>query len=168
MQPSSGEQKGQMQQFVSRKDQHMAEIRWALKTVMSHYYLNSAQDITDVFHAMFPDSNIAKRVSCGATKLSYLITFGIAPFFKQELLMDVSQAPCFVISFDESLNPDLHEEQMDFYCQTHQRWQGRNEISWLSISWIHHNCRFEEKLWWGNKRSGQKEDNTSINGWTKC
>ena len=53
MQPSSGEQKGQMQQFVSRKDQHMAEIRWALKTVMSHYSLNSAQDITDVFHATF-------------------------------------------------------------------------------------------------------------------
>ena len=114
MQPSSGEQKGQMQQFVSRKDQHMAEIRWALKTVMSHYSLNSAQDIADVFHAMFPDSNIAKRMSCGATKLSYLITFGIAPFFKQELLMEMSQAPCFVISFDESLNPDLHEEQMDF------------------------------------------------------
>ena len=42
MQPSSGEQKGQMQQFVSRKDQHMAEIRWALKTVMSHFSLNSA------------------------------------------------------------------------------------------------------------------------------
>ena len=114
MTPSSGEQKGQKQQFVSRKDQHIAEIRWALKTVMSHYSLNSAQDITDVFHAMFPDSNIAKRMSCGATKLSYLITFGIAPFFKQELLIDVSQAPYFVISFDESLNPDLHEEQMDF------------------------------------------------------
>ena len=114
MQPSSGGQKGKMQQFVSRKDQHMAEIRWALKTVMSHYSLNSAQDITDVFRAMFPDSNIAKHMSCGATKLSYLITFGIAPFFKQELLMDVSQAPCFVISSDESLNPDLHEEQMDF------------------------------------------------------
>ena len=53
MQPSSGEQKGQMQQFVSRKDQHMAEIRWALKTVMSHYSLNSAQDIADVFRACF-------------------------------------------------------------------------------------------------------------------
>ena len=57
-----------MQQFVSRKDQHMAEIRWALKTVRSHYSFNSAQDITDVFRAMFPDSNIAKCMSCGATK----------------------------------------------------------------------------------------------------
>ena len=53
----------------------MAEFRWALKTIMSHYSLNSAQDVTDVFHAMFPDSNIAKRMSCGATKLSYLITW---------------------------------------------------------------------------------------------
>ena len=34
MQPPSGEQKGQMEQFVSKKDQHMAEIRWALKTLL--------------------------------------------------------------------------------------------------------------------------------------
>ena len=31
IQPSSREQLSQMEQFVSRKDQHMAEIRWALK-----------------------------------------------------------------------------------------------------------------------------------------
>ena len=134
MQPSSGVQKGQMQQFVSRKDQHMAEIRWALKTVMSHYSLNSTQDITDVFHAMFPDSNIAKRMSCGATQLSYLITFGIAPFFKQELLMDVSQAPCFVILFDESLNPDLHEKQMDFFVRFIK--DGKVEMRYLGSAFL--------------------------------
>ena len=134
MQPSSGEQKGQMQQFVSRKDQQMAEIRWALKTVMSHYSLNSAQDKTDVFHTIFPDSNIAKRMSCDATKLSYLITFGIAPFFKQELLMDVSQAPCFVISFDESLNPDLHEEQMDFIVRFIK--DGKVEMRYLGSAFL--------------------------------
>ena len=47
-------------------------------------------------------------------KLSYLICFGIAPYFKQQLLNELKEAQCFVISFDESLNTELHEEQMDF------------------------------------------------------
>ena len=60
---------------------------------------------------MFPDSAIAQKMNCGPTKLSYLICFGIAPYFKQQLL---KEAQCYVISFDESLNTELHEEQMDF------------------------------------------------------
>ena len=63
---------------------------------------------------MFPDSSIAQGMSCGPTKLSYLITFGIAPYFKQLLVEDLKKAPCFVVLFDESLNTELHQEQMDF------------------------------------------------------
>ena len=63
---------------------------------------------------MFPDSAIAQKVNCGPTKLSYLICFGIAPYFKQQLLNELKEAQCFIISFDESLNTELHEEQMDF------------------------------------------------------
>ena len=63
---------------------------------------------------MFPDSAIAQKINSGPTKLSYLICFGIAPYFKQQLLNELKEAKCFVISFDESLNTELHEEQMDF------------------------------------------------------
>ena len=100
--------------FVLRKDQHKAEILWALKTVMSHYSYNSAENIADLFRAMFQDSRIAERMQCGPTKLSYLICFGIAPYFKQQLLSELKETQCFVISFDESLNSELHQEQMDF------------------------------------------------------
>ena len=63
---------------------------------------------------MFPVSAIAQKMNCGPTKLSYLICFGIAPYFKQQLLKELKEAQCYVISFDESLNTELHEEQMDF------------------------------------------------------
>ena len=63
---------------------------------------------------MFPDSTIAQKMTCGPTKLSYLICFGIAPYFKQQLLNELKEAQCFVISFDELLNTELHEKQMDF------------------------------------------------------
>ena len=63
---------------------------------------------------MFPDSQIAQQWSCGPTKLSYLITFGIAPYFKELLFAELTEAPCFVLSFDESFNQELQKEQMDF------------------------------------------------------
>ena len=81
---------------------------------MSHFSYNSAHDITDVFKAMFPDSIIARRMNCGPTKLSYLISFGIAPYFMDLLLKELKDAPCFVIFFNESFNKDLENEQMDF------------------------------------------------------
>ena len=81
---------------------------------MSHFFDNSAHDITDVLKVMFPDSIIAQHMSCGHTKLSYLISFGIAPYFMGLLLNELKDAPCFVISFDESFNEELEKEQMDF------------------------------------------------------
>ena len=104
----------QLTKFVLRKEQHKAEILWALKSVMSHFSLNSAQDIMEIFKGMFPDSNIAQGMSCGPTKLLYLITFGIAPYLKQLLIDDLKKAPCYVVLFDESLNTALHQVQMDF------------------------------------------------------
>ena len=64
-----------------RKEQHKAEILWALKSIMSHFSYRSTCDVVDVFKAMFPDSNIAQGKSCGPVNLSYLITFGIALYF---------------------------------------------------------------------------------------
>ena len=48
--------------------------------------------------------------------------------------MDVSQAPCFVISFDESLNPDLHEEQMDFIVRFIK--DGKVEMRYLGSAFL--------------------------------
>ena len=103
-----------MTKLTLTREQHKAEIFWALKSVMSHFSYNSAHDITDVFKAMFPDSIIAQHMTCGPTKLSYLISFGIAPYFMDLLLKELKDAPCFVISFDESFNEELEKEQMDF------------------------------------------------------
>ena len=112
---SSAEQKSSfVTKFALTKEHHKAEIIWALKSVMSHFSYNSAHDITDIFKAMFPDSSIAQHMSCGPPKLSYLISFGIAPYFRDLLLADLKQTSCFVVSFDESFNHELQKEQMDF------------------------------------------------------
>ena len=54
-----------------------------LKSVMSHFSYSYSKDTADIFRALFPDNRIAHSISCGPSKHSYLICFGIAPFFKQ-------------------------------------------------------------------------------------
>ena len=62
---------------------------------------------------MFPDSQIAKRFACGSTKCSYLIKYGLAPYFMGDLKKKLS-SKLFVVSFDEALNKKLKQAQMDF------------------------------------------------------
>jgi hypothetical protein len=62
---------------------------------------------------MFPDSEIAKKFTCGKTKLSYLITFGLAPYFSDELSDSLKSASNFVVLFDESFNRITKDEQLD-------------------------------------------------------
>jgi len=81
---------------------------------MSHYSCNSSAGTDKLFAKMFPDSLIAKQFKCGATKCSYLICFGIAPYFHGELMKLLQeQGTMYVISFDESLNKVIQKEQMD-------------------------------------------------------
>ena len=69
------------------KDSQMqkAETVWVLKSVLSGYSNNSCADISKMFTCMFPDSKIAKSFELGATKLKYVINFGIAPYFRDIL-----------------------------------------------------------------------------------
>ena len=100
-----------------RKELHKNEILWALKCVISHFPLNSSTNNTDIFKAMFPDSAIAKKMKFGPNKLSYLICSGIAPYFKQQLIVELKETQCFVISSDESHSYEFHKEQMDFFVK---------------------------------------------------
>ena len=61
---------------------------------------------------MFRDSTVAKKYQCGPSKCSYLIKFGLAVYFEEELLAKVRKS-AYVVAFDESLNKKLQEEQMD-------------------------------------------------------
>ena len=50
--------------------------------VLFGYSFNSCQNKNDLFCDLFPDSNIAKIFACGKTKCSYIVTYGLAPYFK--------------------------------------------------------------------------------------
>ena len=74
---------------------------------------------------MFPDSSIAKKFKCGATKCAFICTFGLAPHFKQ-LLSKKPQGNEYVLLFDESLNVKTQLKQCDFHVRL---WDGDTVVS---------------------------------------
>lgn len=61
-----------------------AEAIWALKVTKNHLSFNSCAGLSDVFQKIFPDSQIALQFSCGSTKCSYMICFGLSPYFQED------------------------------------------------------------------------------------
>ena len=66
---------------------------------------------------MFTDSKIVKSFQLSKTKCGYIINFGLAPYFKDLLLKEIKASDCFGVSFDESMNKVLQEEQMDVHIR---------------------------------------------------
>ena len=109
--PSTSQQL--LQTYVTSESVTKAEILWAMKIVLSHFSFRASTDVGGLFQNMFPDSAIAKKFSCGKTKVNYMICFGLASYFKEKLLQKVKEADCITVSFDEALNKDIQAEQMD-------------------------------------------------------
>uniref|UniRef100_A0A915HXZ8 Reverse transcriptase n=1 Tax=Romanomermis culicivorax TaxID=13658 RepID=A0A915HXZ8_ROMCU len=64
---------------------------------------------------MFPDSQIASKVTLSPSKMSYIVSFGIAPYVKEILTDQIMATNHFVISFDEAFNHISQQSQMDIH-----------------------------------------------------
>lgn len=102
-----------LNKYVTTDQVTTAEIIWALKCVTSHYSLNSSKDVKEVFQLMFPDSNIARKITLGSTKMSYILTFGLAPYFHNNLLRAMLESAKVTVCFDEAFNRISQRGQMD-------------------------------------------------------
>lgn len=94
-----------------------AEVIWVLRTVTSHQSYRSNDRIDDLFNAMFPDSMLAQSFTCGKDKTRYVAAFGLAPYFKKELIAEVNSSGTFIVMFDESLNHTTKNKQLDLHVR---------------------------------------------------
>ena len=69
-----------------------AEIVWALNCVMHSYLYNLNCDMNEIVRVMFPDINILNRYQMNADKIRYLVNWGLAPYFKDKLVENVSRS----------------------------------------------------------------------------
>ena len=89
-----------------------AETRCYLKLIESHSSYRSCLDLSRLFRKMFPDSEIASKFKLSKTKSSYIISHGIA------LYHPLASPFYYSLSYDESLNTLLQNEQMDVQTGT--------------------------------------------------
>ena len=130
-----------------------AEILWALHSTVTHSSFHSNQVVGTIFQEMFPDSEIAKQFTCGRTKLAYLVTFGLAPYFKDELHDALQKSSHIVVLFDESFNRVTKDEQMDNQVRFWNNEQECVMTRYLSSEFLGH-CtakdllqRLKEGIW---------------------
>ena len=116
-----------------------AEIIWVLKNVMSGFSLRSCDGISDCFKEMFPGSKITNKFSLAIKKWSYMITYGIAPYFASLLLEDIKHSDNFSISFDESLNSVTANEQMNIVITFWDELNSKVQVGYLTSIFPGHN-----------------------------
>ena len=87
---------------------------------------NLFSHVSELFSAMFPDSEVAQKFSMGKTKSRYMVIYGLAPYFKKELLKKINSSLFYSVSFDESFNSELQKCQMDI---TVHYWDTKKNIA---------------------------------------
>ena len=132
VEPSKASRSGTLEQYVSQTNVRKAEIFWTLKVVMSKLSLRFCEQLKDLFQVMFSDSEIAQDFKLGKTKCGYYIICGITPYFHDEIIQVLKKSPCFSVSFDESLDKVLQEEQMDLNIRYWDDEQGITKVNNLT------------------------------------
>ena len=113
-----------------------AEIRWALKCVMSHFSYRSNVDNGLLFQAMAPGYEPFKHFKMSKDKVRYLIVYGLAPFFKSILLDTLNRSPFLTLMFDESLNYNVQANQMDIQIRYWDPIDGKAVTQYVDSKFI--------------------------------
>nr|XP_037272719.1 LOW QUALITY PROTEIN: uncharacterized protein LOC119164598 [Rhipicephalus microplus] len=93
-----------------------AETTFALSVVAKGIPFSWGDTATSIYHCMFPDSDIAKKFSCGRIKLKLarIVSDGLGPYFKGQVVTELCQPNVyFSIMIDETPKPELRVQQLD-------------------------------------------------------
>ena len=120
---STSHSEGHIEEHFSKEEVLKSEIWWVLHTVKNHHSYKSNEKIDHLFCKMFPDSAIAKKFSCGEKKTAYVCCFGLAPYFRSQLIKETIGP--FVFLFDDTLCQTTQSKQMDAYVR---QWDDNRQM----------------------------------------
>ena len=91
-------------QSLSHKEQVCkAETLWAFKVAASGYTYSSCDGTPELFQSMFPGSSVAKDFTMSKSKVSYMISDGLGPYFRQTIANKIATDKIpYTIQFDET------------------------------------------------------------------
>ncbi|CAF3868853.1 unnamed protein product [Rotaria sp. Silwood1] len=89
-----------------------AEILWTLESVQNRFSYKNSVDVSELFRTIFPNSKIAQKFSIHHSKMSYVISHGLGPYFCDQLIKDIKNCERFVLCFDKQTN-NQNKKQLD-------------------------------------------------------
>lgn len=90
-----------------------AEAIFAMSVTMNSIPFSWGDTATEIYHAMFPDSDVAKGFSCGRSKLSRIVSDGLGPY-KSKVVDELCHPNVFYsVVVDETPKPDQRVQQLD-------------------------------------------------------
>ena len=90
-----------------------AEIIWVLRMVKNHNSFRSCLGLGEDLKAMFQNNDVVTKFTLSKTKSAYFVTHDISPWVKSKLQTEITDSCFFSVSFNESLNQALQNNQMD-------------------------------------------------------
>jgi hypothetical protein len=115
-----------------------AEIIWCLRTVMKDHSNSSNEDISLTFRSMFPDDQVVSNFTCGKDKTKYLVNYGIGPWVKELLNIQLDNSVYVVVGFDESLNKVTQTCQMDLNVRYWDPVDHRVKVRYYDSTFLGH------------------------------
>ncbi|KAE8749481.1 hypothetical protein FOCC_FOCC003747 [Frankliniella occidentalis] len=109
----SAQSQGLINKYLLHDAVTKAEIIWCLQAATRIHSNRTAADCVSLFPLMFSDSEIAKKMQLQKDKVGYLVVYGLAPFFRKQLLETYSVCDHITVGFDEALNDFSTKKQMD-------------------------------------------------------
>ena len=89
------------------------EIIAVLQYASQNIPYSCADALQECNKQQFPDSAIAKHVSLGSKKMSYMVAYGLGPYFQQATVKEIIQGNSyFTLHFDETVSAQM-KKHMD-------------------------------------------------------
>jgi hypothetical protein len=117
-----------------------AEIIYCLRLISLHHSYNSCVSLNNTFKMMFSDSEIADGFSLGRDKASYIVCYGLAPYFKSQILqkMKTPSPQMFTTSFDEAFNQVVNKNQCDVHVTFFDNCKNQVVSHYLGSTFLGH------------------------------
>lgn len=115
-----------------------AEILWTLKVAQSNYSYSSCDGVPDLFKRMFPGHCVSEQFSMSRTKVSYLISDGLGPYYRREMCDSIRDTgTAYTLQYDETGNSQ-NRKQCDILVRYWSEEMGQVCVRFLKALFFGH------------------------------
>jgi hypothetical protein len=115
-----------------------AEALWALKVAVSNWSFRSCDDMVDIMHMMFPDDPVCKDMNIASTKLSYVISHGLGPYFHNKMILDIKKSQSYMTLEIDETTTEQTVKQLDMHIRYWSATSNSVVVRYLGSAFIGH------------------------------